>query len=182
MADSITEMLDDPNASMAAIVMDRGPLGLIHEEFFDEYMKQANDRTGKPVFLVSNRQGTGIHPLAVEATNKGMPVLDGMHSFLAGVRCLHQYRDFIKNEDVIDIDLDSDKLKKYQELPIKFFEIGVLNGGSLEIFSKYFTNAELILGCDVDVKCKELHYEQKNVKVIINNEGNMQASVSIEIA
>ena len=43
MADSITEMLDDPNASMAAIVMDRGPLGLIHEEYIDEYMKQAND-------------------------------------------------------------------------------------------------------------------------------------------
>ena len=85
------------------------------QEYIDEYMKQANDRTGKPVFLVSNLQGTGIHPLAVEATNKGMPVLDGMHSFLAGVRCLHQYRDFIKNEDVIDIDLDSDKLKKYQD-------------------------------------------------------------------
>ena len=28
-----------------------------------------------------------------------------------------------------------DKLKKYQKLPIKFFEIGILNGGSLEIFS-----------------------------------------------
>ena len=115
MADSITEMLDDPNASMAAIVMDRGPLGLIHQEYIDEYMKQANDRTGKPVFLVSNRQGTGTHPLAVEATNMGMPVLDGMHSFLAGVRCLHQYRDFIKNEDEINIDLNSDTLKKYQD-------------------------------------------------------------------
>ena len=56
MADCITEMLDDPNASMAAIVMDRGPLGLIHEEYIDYYMKQANDRTGKPVFLVTNRQ------------------------------------------------------------------------------------------------------------------------------
>ena len=31
-----------------------------------------------------------------------------------------------------------DKLNKYQKLPIKFFEIGILNGGSLEIFSKYF--------------------------------------------
>ena len=115
MADSITEMLDDPNASMAAIVMDRGPLGLIHQEYIDEYMKQANDRTGKPVFLVSNRQGTGIHPLAVEATNMGMPVLDGMHSFLAGVRCLHRYRDFIKKNDLINIELDSAKMKKYQD-------------------------------------------------------------------
>ena len=115
MADCITEMLDDPNASMAAIVMDRGPLGLIHEEYIDYYMKQANDRTGKPVFLVTNRQGTGIHPLVVEATKMGMPVLDGIQSFLAGVRCLHQYRDFLSREDVIDLDLDSDKLKKHQD-------------------------------------------------------------------
>ena len=62
-----------------------------------------------------------------------------------------------------------DKLRKYQELPIKFFEIGILNGGSLEIFSKYFTKAELILGCDIDAKCNELHYEQKNIKVIIGD-------------
>ena len=115
MADCITEMLDDPNASMAAIVMDRGPLGLIHEEYIDYYMKQANDRTGKPVFLVTNRQGTGIHPLVVEATKMGMPVLDGIQSFLAGVRCLHQYRDFLSRKDVVDIDLDSDKLKKHQD-------------------------------------------------------------------
>ena len=115
MADCITEMLDDPNASMAAIVMDRGPLGLIHEEYIDYYMKQANDRTGKPVFLVTNRQGTGIHPLVIEATKMGMPVLDGIQSFLAGVRCLHQYRDFLSREDVIDLNLDSDKLKKHQD-------------------------------------------------------------------
>jgi len=115
MADCITEMLDDPNASMGAIVMDRGPLGLIHEEYIDYYMKQANDRTGKPVFLVTNRQGTGIHPLVVEATRMGMPVLDGIQSFLAGVRCLHRYRDFLTRKDVIDIDLDSDKLKKHRD-------------------------------------------------------------------
>ena len=62
-----------------------------------------------------------------------------------------------------------DKLNKYQKLPIKFFEIGILNGGSLEIFSKYFSNAELILGCDIDQRCKELHYDQTNVKVIVGD-------------
>ena len=121
-------------------------------------MKQANDRTGKPVFLVSNRQGTGIHPLAVEATNKGMPVLDGMHSFLAGVRCLHQYRDFIKNEDVIDVDLNSDKLKKYQDELSKsefvseaqalnmFFDLG-LNANQ----SNVITNEEELLSSAKDM-------------------------------
>ena len=62
-----------------------------------------------------------------------------------------------------------DKLNRYQKLPIKFFEIGILNGGSLEIFAKYFLNAELILGCDIDPKCKDLHYDQKNVKVIVGD-------------
>ena len=62
-----------------------------------------------------------------------------------------------------------DKLRKYQELPIKFFEIGILNGGSLEIFSKYFTKAKLILGCDIDIKCNELNYKQTNIKVIIGD-------------
>ena len=69
----------------------------------------------------------------------------------------------------IYLDEYEDKLKKYQDLPINFFEIGVLNGGSLEIFSKYFSNAKLILGCDIDHKCKELHYNQDNIKVIIGN-------------
>ena len=62
-----------------------------------------------------------------------------------------------------------DKLNKYQKLPIKFFEIGILNGGSLEIFSKYFSNAELILGCDIDQRCKDLRYDQTNVKVIVGD-------------
>ena len=53
------------------------------------------------------------------------------------------------------------KLLSYQKLPIKFFEIGILNGGSLEIFSKYFSNAELILGCDIDPKCREIKYKYK---------------------
>ena len=62
-----------------------------------------------------------------------------------------------------------DKLRQYQKLPIKFFEIGILNGGSLEIFSKYFSNAELILGCDIDQKCKELHFDESNIKFVVGD-------------
>ena len=114
MIDSMIAMLSDPNASMGAIVMDRGPLGKIFPEYVD-YLEQTNQQTGKPVFLVSNRQGTGTDPLVLELSQNGMPVIDGLHSFLAGVRCLHQYRDFLSMKDAIDIDLDSDALKKYQD-------------------------------------------------------------------
>ena len=114
MIDSMIAMLSDSNASMGAIVMDRGPLGKIFPEYTD-YLEQANQQTGKPVFLVSNRQGTGTDPLVLELTQNGTPVIDGLHSFLAGVRCLHQYRDFLSMKDAISIDLDSDALKKYQD-------------------------------------------------------------------
>ena len=113
MIDSMIAMLSDSNASMGAIVMDRGPLGKIFPEYVD-YLEQTNQQTGKPVFLVSNRQGTGTDPLVLELSQNGMPVLDGMHSFLAGVRCLHQYRDFLNRKDEINVDLNTDKLKKYQ--------------------------------------------------------------------
>ena len=113
MIDSMIAMLSDSNASMGAIVMDRGPLGKIFPEYVD-YLEQTNQQTGKPVFLVSNRQGTGIDPLVLELSQNGMPVIDGMHSFLAGVRCLHQYRDFLNRKDEINVDLNADKLKKYQ--------------------------------------------------------------------
>ena len=65
-----------------------------------------------------------------------------------------------------------DKLKQYQKLPIKFFEIGILNGGSLEIFSKYFSSAELILGCDIDPKCKELRFDEPNIKFVVGDVNN----------
>ena len=64
------------------------------------------------------------------------------------------------------------KLKKYQNLPIKLLEIGVLNGGSLEIFSKYFSNAKLILGCDIDPKCKNLKYNKDENIILINGDVN----------
>ena len=85
-------------------------------------------------------------------------------------------KDFYKNHSgkVSDkwasyLDHYDEKLYSYQKLPIKFFEIGIMNGGSLEIFSKYFLNAELILGCDVDPKCKDLNFDKSNIKVIVGN-------------
>ena len=75
----------------------------------------------------------------------------------------------ISDKWTIYLEKYEEKFERYQKLPIKFFEIGVLNGGSLEIFSKYFLNAELILGCDIDLKCKELKYRQPNIKIIVGD-------------
>ena len=52
---------------------------------------------------------------------------------------------------------------------LALLEIGVQNGGSLDVWAAYFPNASHILGCDVDQKCDELWYEDKRVNVVVGN-------------
>ena len=47
-------------------------------------------------------------------------------------------------------------------------EIGIQNGGSLEIYSEYFTNPEIIVGCDIDPRCRLLQYAP-GIKVVIGD-------------
>ena len=115
MADSLTTMLQDQNASMGAVVQDRGALSRIYPEYL-QYMKQANDATGKPVFLVSNIQGTSSDNTVMESTARGLPILDGVYSFLAGVRCMHRYRDYLAYENDILEPISTEAMTKWQQI------------------------------------------------------------------
>lgn len=53
--------------------------------------------------------------------------------------------------------------------PDSILEIGVQNGGSLEIWAKKYPRAKLILGLDNDPKCGELVFDSESVKVIIGD-------------
>ena len=94
MEECLASLMSDPNAALGAVIHDRGPLGELYESYF-EYMRRAHQASGKPVFLVANRQGSGTDPAAVAITREGFPMIDGLRSFLAGVRCLLGYRDFL---------------------------------------------------------------------------------------
>ena len=50
-----------------------------------------------------------------------------------------------------------------------FLEIGVQNGGSLDIWNKYFPNAKNIIGCDINPDCLKLNYDNSKIKVVIGN-------------
>jgi tetratricopeptide (TPR) repeat protein len=60
-------------------------------------------------------------------------------------------------------------LKSYRNMNVKLLEIGVQNGGSLEIWSKYFANAKLIVGCDINPKCAKLNYENSRIHVLVGD-------------
>lgn len=57
----------------------------------------------------------------------------------------------------------------YKEPDINLLEIGIQNGGSLEIWAKYFENAKHIVGCDIDEACLELNYEDPRITVIVGD-------------
>ena len=52
---------------------------------------------------------------------------------------------------------------------IRLLEIGVQNGGSLEIWSKYFYQGDLFVGCDINPSCALLQYDDKRVNVIVGD-------------
>lgn len=57
----------------------------------------------------------------------------------------------------------------YRNKPVRLLEIGVQNGGSLEIWPRYFPNSELILGCDIDTACSGLVFDDQKIAVVIGD-------------
>lgn len=57
----------------------------------------------------------------------------------------------------------------YRDMPVRLVEIGIQNGGSLEIWSEYFYNAQLILGCDINPKCAVINHDSSTIKIIIGD-------------
>jgi SAM-dependent methyltransferase len=52
---------------------------------------------------------------------------------------------------------------------ISLLEIGVQNGGSLEIWSKYFKNGRAFVGCDISEECSRLNYSDQRISVVIGD-------------
>jgi hypothetical protein len=52
---------------------------------------------------------------------------------------------------------------------VRLLEVGVQNGGSLEIWAKYFPKAALVLGCDIDELCGDLRFSDPRIQVIVGD-------------
>ena len=63
----------------------------------------------------------------------------------------------------------------YRDQPIRLLEIGVQNGGSLEIWGKFFTNAEKLVGCDINPDCAQLQFEDPRITIILANANTDEA-------
>lgn len=59
--------------------------------------------------------------------------------------------------------------RPYRNERIKLLEIGIQNGGSLEIWAKYFPEATHIIGCDINQDCKKLIFEDPRISVVVGD-------------
>ena len=57
----------------------------------------------------------------------------------------------------------------YREQSISMLEIGIQNGGSLEIWSQYFPNAQKFVGCDINPDCAKLTFADSRIAVIVGD-------------
>ena len=52
---------------------------------------------------------------------------------------------------------------------VSLLEIGIQNGGSLEIYSKYFPSFEKLVGCDINPGCSKLSYQDPRIRVVVGD-------------
>jgi len=62
--------------------------------------------------------------------------------------------------------------KKYRNKKITFVEIGIFQGGSLEIWKNYFGKKSKIIGIDLNPKCKKFKNKNRNIDVFIGDQSN----------
>ena len=106
-------LLQDAAAALGAVVHDRAPQGRLYPEYI-RHLRRGHAASGKPVFLVSNRQGTGADSAVIDSTRAGFPVLDGIASFLTGANCLLAYRDFLARPVIRPPILSSSTLARWR--------------------------------------------------------------------
>lgn len=93
---------------------------------------------------------------------------------------------FIKREQGKLTDKWESYLRKYSNLFVEFkdkaiclLEIGIQNGGSLEVWASYFHNAEHIVGCDINPLCGTLEYNDARIKVVVGDATSRNTSSKI---
>lgn len=61
-----------------------------------------------------------------------------------------------------------------RDKPLRLLEIGIQNGGSLEIWSKYFSNAVALIGCDINPDCACLSFDDPRIKLVVGDANSLE--------
>lgn len=56
-----------------------------------------------------------------------------------------------------------------RDQPLRLLEIGIQNGGSLEIWGRYFPKAQRLIGCDINTDCANLVFDDTRIQLVIGD-------------
>jgi hypothetical protein len=70
-------------------------------------------------------------------------------------------------------------LEPWRTRRVRLLEIGIQNGGSLELWSRFFPQPALLVGCDIDPKCASLRYDDRRIKVVVADASSEEARQQI---
>jgi len=92
-----------------------------------------------------------------------------------------QHQGKVSDKWSLYLDVYDAAFSRFRDRPIAFAEIGVQNGGSLELWARYFAQASILLGCDIDPKCGALAFADPRIAVVVgdvNTEATYRAILS----
>lgn len=88
---------------------------------------------------------------------------------LSLVELYKKHQGYVSDKWDLYLDVYDRVLLPYRERKVNLFEIGVQNGGSLEIWDKFFINANQLIGCDINESCAKLNHENKKISLFIGD-------------
>jgi cephalosporin hydroxylase len=70
-------------------------------------------------------------------------------------------------------------LHPYRNSPVRRFEIGVQNSGSLETWAQYFSHGTHFVGCDINVRCRQLVFDDSRIHVVVGDANSPDAYAAV---
>lgn len=67
------------------------------------------------------------------------------------------------------LDIYDSLLADWEGRDVNCLEIGIQNGGFVEILSKHFGDNAVIVGCDIDERCSSISFAPKNIHLVIGD-------------
>lgn len=67
----------------------------------------------------------------------------------------------------------------YTRSVVNFLEIGVQNGGSLDVWLRYFAKGSIIVGCDINPSCGAIHFESAGVALVVGDINQVEVRQAI---
>ncbi|OLY97130.1 rhamnan synthesis F family protein [Polynucleobacter sphagniphilus] len=69
---------------------------------------------------------------------------------------------------------------EFQNHELHLLEIGIQNGGSLELWAEYFKKGRVFVGCDINPGCANLHFSDSRINVFIGDANSSEVVCKIK--